>query len=121
MVSAVIERSMELNPKQRYQTPGEMLNELTMVQRRMSLPEGSSDAAAVIADLPGKNRSVMIVESNAKLQDALRDQLKRQRLSGACDQRSAAAAGLVCRGKESGRMRALQHRSFGRAIARGLQ
>jgi serine/threonine-protein kinase len=74
--SAVIERAMELNPKQRYQTPGEMLNELTVVQRRMSAPEGT-DSTAVIADLPGKNRTVMIVESNAKLQDALRDQLKR--------------------------------------------
>jgi eukaryotic-like serine/threonine-protein kinase len=76
-ISAVVEHALELNPKHRYQTPGEMLNELTVVQRRMSLPDGSSDAAAVIADLPGKNRSVMIVESNAKLQDALRDQLKR--------------------------------------------
>ncbi|HEY2148752.1 MAG TPA: serine/threonine-protein kinase [Pirellulales bacterium] len=72
----VIERAMELNPKQRYQTAGEMLAALTMVQRRMNAPEGT-DAAAV-ADLPGKNRTVMIVESNAKLQDALRDQLKRQ-------------------------------------------
>src|SRR5260221_2879469 len=59
MVSAVIEHATELNPKHRYQTPGEMLNELTAVQRRMSLPEGSGD---VVADLPGKNRSVMIVE-----------------------------------------------------------
>jgi eukaryotic-like serine/threonine-protein kinase len=76
-VSAVVEHALELNPKHRYQTPGEMLNELTVVQRRMSLPEGGGDAAAIIADLPGKNRTVMIVESNAKLQDALRDQLKR--------------------------------------------
>jgi serine/threonine-protein kinase len=76
-VGAVVEHAMELNPKHRYQTPSEMLNELTILQRRMSAPEGSGDAAAVTADLPGKNRTVMIVESNAKLQDALRDQLKR--------------------------------------------
>jgi serine/threonine-protein kinase len=76
-VGAVVEHAMELNPKHRYQAPSEMLNELTILQRRMSAPEGSGDAAAVTADLPGKNRTVMIVESNAKLQDALRDQLKR--------------------------------------------
>ena len=66
---------MELNPKQRYQTPSEMLAELTSVQRRMSAPEGT-EAAAVVEVQP-KNRTVMIVESNAKAQDLLRDQLKR--------------------------------------------
>src|SRR5258708_16505822 len=59
MVSAVIEHATELNPKHRYQTPGEMLNELTAVQRRMSLPQGVSEAVALLADLPGKHRFVM--------------------------------------------------------------
>ncbi len=75
-VAVVLERSMELNPKHRYQTPGEMLADLSVLQRRMNAPEGSAEAAAVV-DLPGKNRTIMIVESNAKLQDLLRDQLKK--------------------------------------------
>jgi serine/threonine protein kinase len=74
-VALVVERAMELNPKQRYQTPSEMLAELTSVQRRMSAPE-ATEAAAVVEVQP-KNRTVMIVESNAKAQDLLRDQLKR--------------------------------------------
>ena len=74
-VALVVERAMELNPKQRYQTPNEMLTELTALQRRMNAPEGI-DAAAVV-DVPAKNRTVMIVESNAKAQDLLRDQLKK--------------------------------------------
>ncbi|HEV2970703.1 MAG TPA: protein kinase [Pirellulales bacterium] len=75
-VIAVVEHALELNPKHRYQTSAEMLAELTVLQRRLNAPEGSETASAA-ADQPGKNRPVMIVESNARAQDLLRDQLKK--------------------------------------------
>jgi eukaryotic-like serine/threonine-protein kinase len=74
-VALVVERAMELNPKQRYQAPNEMLAELTSLQRRMNAPEGTE--AAAVVEVPPKNRTVMIVESNAKAQDSLRDLLKK--------------------------------------------
>ena len=120
-VIAVVERAMELNPKHRYQTPGEMVNELTALQRRMGGPDGGGEAAVAAGEVPSKNRTVMIVESNAKLQDGAPRSVEKKRLPRAGHQRSAAAVGLVCGREKPGRMRVVQHRFVGRASSGRVQ
>ncbi len=74
-VLAIAERAMELDPRQRYQMPGEMLADLLAVQKR--LEEGNDLSSLNSLTLNSKQRTLMLVESNAKLQDVLRDQLKK--------------------------------------------
>ncbi len=68
---AVIDRAMELDAKVRYQTPGEMLIDLNVMQQRIN--EGESLDSA---QLGVKQRVLMIVESSPRIQDVLRTQLK---------------------------------------------
>ncbi len=72
-VSMIAVKAMELSPKLRYQNPGEVLHDLNVLAQRMA--DGQvMDAATIIAS--SKQRIVMIVESNTKLQDMLRERLK---------------------------------------------
>jgi serine/threonine-protein kinase len=80
-VVALVNRAMELDPARRFATPGEMLTEIKAVQRR--LEQGDSDELEAgqgrkLLDREGESRSVMVVEANAEMQDALRDLLKRR-------------------------------------------
>jgi serine/threonine-protein kinase len=68
---AVIDRAMELDARVRYQTPGEMLVDLNVMQQRIN--EGESLDSA---QLGVKQRALMIVESSPRIQDVLRTQLK---------------------------------------------
>lgn len=78
-VVAMISRAMELNPEKRFQTPGEMLAEIKSVQRQLSgeEPEGGESSRAGL-EREGEGHSVMVVEGNIEMQDALRDLLKRR-------------------------------------------
>jgi len=73
--AAVCDKSMELNPRMRYQTPGELLADLTVLQQRLS--DGEAADLSSLPSVGGKQRIVMLVESSPKLQDTLRTQLKR--------------------------------------------
>ncbi len=75
-VAAVVDKAMALDPKLRYQTPGEMLTDLTMLQTRLA--EGGNMEGVQLAAVGAKQRVLMIVESNARIQDTLRTQLKQQ-------------------------------------------
>jgi serine/threonine-protein kinase len=90
-VVLVVQKSMELDPAKRYQTPGEMLAEIKLVTRRVEAGEvaplaaGPRDESAAATSataspgaslLEGESRTVMIVESNIELQNAFRDKLK---------------------------------------------
>lgn len=92
-VVAFCHKAMDLNPERRFQTPGDMLNELKRVMARVeagdvdtstSIPEETADdeAAAAVSDATvereGGDRTVMIIESNVKLQNTLRSALKKR-------------------------------------------
>ena len=93
-VALVVNKSMMLDPRRRYQSPGNMLGDLEIAARRMSEKprpgqgrpaSGNSPAAggrlsgeASVAVSPsGQQPSVMIVESNGQMQEVFRDGLKR--------------------------------------------
>ncbi|MBM4090623.1 MAG: serine/threonine protein kinase [Planctomycetes bacterium] len=89
---AFCNKSMELNPERRFQSPGEMLEETKRVLARVeakddgtrpTVPaaESASDGAEPVGELPiemeGGNRTVLIVEPNVTMQDTLRSALKK--------------------------------------------
>ena len=89
MVSHIVNKSMDLDVDRRYQTPAQMLVDLNIAVERLKRGEAdvteaddqalaaerAKQAALLIPD--HERRAVMVVESNAKLQDAFRDQLKK--------------------------------------------
>ena len=94
-VIAFCNRAMDLKPERRYQTPGEMLEELNHVIKRVkagdtgvvatvpdTTPTEDADQTLLVGGAPlereGEDRKIMLVESNVKLQDAIRDALKRR-------------------------------------------
>jgi len=70
-LASVVDKAMELDAKLRYQTPGELLADLNVMQQRISEGQSLDNAAIGV-----KQRSLMIVESSARIQDVLRTQLK---------------------------------------------
>jgi serine/threonine-protein kinase len=84
-VVQVCNRAMEFRPEKRYQAPVEMLTDLKLLQRKMESGTWDEDPVtdAVIrrAVRPmseeGADRTIMIVESNEKIQNMLRDPLKK--------------------------------------------
>lgn len=95
IVCLVVNRAMDLNPDRRYQSPGEMLVDLKIAAQRLAdgtdieaLPGESGGGEGAIDDAErrrfeamlgsqGQRRALMIVESNNRMQDLLRDGLKR--------------------------------------------
>jgi serine/threonine-protein kinase len=82
-VAAVVAQAMELNPTVRYQTPGEMLAELQATLARLDEADAAADGAEVAKEAPSAptsaapaQRTLMLVESNVKLQDIFRQRLK---------------------------------------------
>ena len=73
--TTVCDKAMELSPKMRYSTPGDLLTDLIVLQQRLS--EGETTDLASLPSVAGKQKVVMLVEASPKLQDTLRDQLKR--------------------------------------------
>ena len=75
-IVAVVAKAMQLDPEARYQTPAEMLSDLIVLQDRLT--GGSDGKVADVARPAVRQRSVMIVEPNANVQEALRNQFKQE-------------------------------------------
>jgi serine/threonine-protein kinase len=80
----VVNKAMMLDPEYRYQSPAAMLADLRVTQRRLAEGPQESDEAAEAAGrqaaasaIPDTGRSVMVVESDAKMQDLLREGFRR--------------------------------------------
>ncbi len=85
-VAVVVNKAMQLNPDRRYQTPSEVLFDLGLAHRELSgeaveereLATRAADAASGTAPAKAAPTSaVMVVEANLKMQDILREGLKR--------------------------------------------
>jgi serine/threonine-protein kinase len=77
-VTTVVNEAMALDPSRRYQTPAAMIAKLKLAESQLSQIEGRGAAgAAASAGASEKQYSVMVVESNSKMQDILRDGLKK--------------------------------------------
>jgi CheY-like chemotaxis protein/tRNA A-37 threonylcarbamoyl transferase component Bud32 len=68
-VLALVETMMALDPKQRYQTPAQLLDAIKAMRRDLDGKSGKSDGRA-------SSRSVFVAERDEHLQDVLRDGLK---------------------------------------------
>ncbi|CAN0361704.1 unnamed protein product, partial [Ectocarpus sp. 4 AP-2014] len=73
--------ALDLDPEKRYQTPGEMLSELKLGVRRAKgsatkVAERNQDEMEGVGP-DGKQRKVMVVESDTKRQNVLRELFKR--------------------------------------------
>ena len=68
-VLSLVETMMALDPKQRYQTPAQLLDAVKAVRREVEGKSAKNDGRA-------PSRSVFVVESDEHLQDILRDGLK---------------------------------------------
>jgi len=80
----IVNRAIEFNPDRRYQTPAEMVVDLRNAVRRLG-DQRSSDGAQSENEAGGEGfredgqpRSIMIVEADVTMQNALRDGLKRK-------------------------------------------
>jgi len=87
-VTIVVNKAVALDPTRRYQTPAEVIKDLGIAARQMSLEarekaeeaERQRERARLATELKKKQKdlpSVMVVESNPKMQDLFRDGLKR--------------------------------------------
>lgn len=80
-LAMVLSKALELDPEKRFQSPGEMLSELKLGVRRAKgaatqvAERNQDEMEGVGAD--GKPRRVLIVESDTKRQDVLRELFKR--------------------------------------------
>jgi serine/threonine protein kinase len=70
-VLSLVETMMALDPKQRYQTPAQLLEAVKAVRREVDKKSGKNDGR-------GPSRSVFVAERDEHLQDVLRDGLKDQ-------------------------------------------
>lgn len=75
-------KALGLDPKRRYQTPGDMLTDLKIAIRRSESSDSAESKKQVLESREGiaedgSPRKIMIVESNTKRQDVLRDLFKR--------------------------------------------
>lgn len=80
-IAMVLGKALELDPDRRYQTPGDMLTDLKLAIRRAE-GAGGAEAKKELASQEGigpdgKPRRLMIVESDIKRQDVLRDLFKK--------------------------------------------
>ncbi len=79
----VVNRAMELNPSERYQSPGEMLADLKSAMQKLDQPytgaeeDESASKSAIVSSSPSPpKQTLMFVESNGQLQDIIRERLK---------------------------------------------
>jgi serine/threonine-protein kinase len=79
--AAVVNKSLEFEPERRYQTPGDMLVDLKLAMKRVTAAkegvrtEKELESKEGHAD-NGQPRKLMVVESDVKMQDMLRDLFK---------------------------------------------
>jgi serine/threonine-protein kinase len=68
---------MEMEPNARYQTPGELLYDVTALSARLKESAGDVDSLSELPAGPSlRQRTVMVVESNTQLQDKFRELFK---------------------------------------------
>lgn len=90
VVAAVVSQAMQVEPDKRYQTPAQMLVDLNIAAERLAAGDDQSgehaDAARWQADRDrlanalasdSQRHGLMVVESNVKMQDVFRQELKR--------------------------------------------
>lgn len=80
-LAKVVNRAIEFDPDKRYQTPAEMLAELKIAAKRLSERGSVKQPKNELAsneghDDQGEPRRLMVVESNVKMQDVLRELFK---------------------------------------------
>ncbi len=73
-IGAVVMKALKLEPEARYQTPAEMLSDLVVLSDRLA--GGGNGKIAGLGQATARQRSVMIVEPNPQVQEALRNQFK---------------------------------------------
>lgn len=82
-LAMVVGKALEFDPEKRYQTPSDMLIDLKLAMKRVkTAAEGGKVAGAELEsseghDQSGQPRKLMIVESDVKMQDMLREQFKK--------------------------------------------
>ena len=79
-VALVVNRAMELDPERRYQTPGAVLDDLKILEKRLTGEDAGDSSHAHLSAAPPPpqaRRSVMVVEANPEMQDVFRDSLKK--------------------------------------------
>ena len=87
-VSIIVNKAMSLDVSKRYQTPGAMLADLELVAKRLQedakAPAGTEEErrqrdrqAAMLLQQPQQQHTLLVVESNSRMQDVLRDGLKK--------------------------------------------
>ena len=94
-LAIVVNKSMELNPSRRYQSPAEMVDDLQLAKRRIEQAAESGEDLSVgtVGDVTehtlrpnadgessaeGHGKTILVVESDVGMQDVLRKQLKKQ-------------------------------------------
>ncbi|MDG2380723.1 MAG: protein kinase [Pirellulaceae bacterium] len=73
-VAMVVKKAMELNVTRRYQTPAELLADLRMTTRRL---KSTDDAQGTSVTDEGRDKTVMIIDSNSDMQNVFRQGLKK--------------------------------------------
>ncbi len=77
-VALVVNKAMSLDVNRRYQTPGAMLVDLKIAAKRLREETEKGKATARKAEsCPTPKHTVMVVESNSRMQDLFREQLKK--------------------------------------------
>jgi serine/threonine-protein kinase len=82
-LTMVVSKALEFDPERRYQTPADMLMDLKLAVRRVkTAAEGGRQAGSDLDsceghDPSGQPRRLMVVESDVKMQDTLRELFKR--------------------------------------------
>ncbi len=93
-ITVIVNKAMELDPSDRYQSPTEMVLELKLAGERLSAGDTGAPAPAesnspneratngntksLSASLEGASRTIMIIESKMEMQDLLRERLKKR-------------------------------------------
>lgn len=84
LVTMVINKAMELAPERRYATMRDLLNDLEAIHRRLidgdtgaDLPLETPENIVKTPLMEGLSRTIMLIESNAGMQDLLREKLKK--------------------------------------------
>lgn len=80
-LSLIVNKALEIDPEKRYQTPSDMLVELKLAIKRLKegkdKPAGKELSSSEGLDDQGQPRKLMLIESDVKMQDMLRDLFKK--------------------------------------------
>jgi serine/threonine-protein kinase len=80
----IVNKSIEFDPERRYQKPGEMLLDLKLAAKRIETAAADEEETSPEApngegeETDGKPRTLMVVESDVKMQDVFRQLFKKR-------------------------------------------